>query len=131
MSATTTSVSDEKWRPFTCFFSQVGLRIYQHSCTHGKMERDACVPAHGRWWQSSVALDVSSGKDKNALTINEIVQKATQYHRSHFPECISLICDNTAVSQQSSVTTQQCHNTAVSQHNSVTTQNLLFFRTDF
>jgi len=27
-----TSASDEKWRPFTCFFSRVGLRTYQHPC---------------------------------------------------------------------------------------------------
>jgi hypothetical protein len=25
-----TSVSDEKWRPFNCFFSRVGLRTYQN-----------------------------------------------------------------------------------------------------
>ena len=25
-----TSASDEEWRPFNCFFSRVGLRIYQH-----------------------------------------------------------------------------------------------------
>ena len=25
-----TSASDEKWRPFNCFLSQVGLRTYQH-----------------------------------------------------------------------------------------------------
>ena len=35
---------------------------------------------------------------------------------------ISLICDNTTVSQPDIVTTQQCHNTTMSQHNSVTTQ---------
>ena len=28
--AANTSTSDEKWRPFNCFFSRVGLRIYQH-----------------------------------------------------------------------------------------------------
>jgi len=28
-----TSSSDEKWRPFNCFFSRVGLRTYQHPCT--------------------------------------------------------------------------------------------------
>ena len=33
-----TSTSDEKWRPFNCFFSRVGLRTYQHSCT-GKIRR--------------------------------------------------------------------------------------------
>ena len=27
-----TSASDEKWRPFNCFFSRVGLRTYQHPC---------------------------------------------------------------------------------------------------
>ena len=27
-----TSASDEKWRPFNCFLSRVGLRTYQHSC---------------------------------------------------------------------------------------------------
>ena len=27
-----TSTSDEKWRPFNCFFSRVGLRTYQHHC---------------------------------------------------------------------------------------------------
>ena len=31
--ATMTSASDEKWRPFNCFFSRVGLRTYQHPCT--------------------------------------------------------------------------------------------------
>jgi hypothetical protein len=25
-----TSASDEKWQPFNCFFSRVGLRTYQH-----------------------------------------------------------------------------------------------------
>jgi len=29
--AAITSASDEKWRPFNCFFSRVGLRTYQHS----------------------------------------------------------------------------------------------------
>jgi len=29
-----TSASDEKWRPFNCFFSQVGLRTYQHPCMY-------------------------------------------------------------------------------------------------
>ena len=28
----TTNASDEKWWPFNCFFSRVGLRTYQHSC---------------------------------------------------------------------------------------------------
>ena len=27
-----TSASEEKWRPFNCFFSRVGLRTYQHPC---------------------------------------------------------------------------------------------------
>ena len=27
-----TSASDEKWRPFNCFSSRVGLRTYQHLC---------------------------------------------------------------------------------------------------
>ena len=31
--AAMTRPSDEKWRPFNCFFSRVGLRTYQHSCT--------------------------------------------------------------------------------------------------
>ena len=31
--AAMTSMSDEKWRPFNCFFSRVGLRTYQHPCT--------------------------------------------------------------------------------------------------
>ena len=30
--AALTSASDEKWRPFNCFFSRVGLRTYQHPC---------------------------------------------------------------------------------------------------
>ena len=30
--AAMTSASDEKWRPFNCFFSRVGLRTYQHPC---------------------------------------------------------------------------------------------------
>ena len=30
--ATMTSASDEKWWPFSCFFSRVGLRTYQHPC---------------------------------------------------------------------------------------------------
>jgi hypothetical protein len=29
-----TSVSDEKWRPFNYFFSQVGLRTYQRPCKY-------------------------------------------------------------------------------------------------
>ena len=28
-----TSASDEKWRPFNCFFSRVVLRTYQHPCS--------------------------------------------------------------------------------------------------
>ena len=28
--AAMTSALDEKWRPFSCFFSRVGLRTYQH-----------------------------------------------------------------------------------------------------
>jgi len=32
--AAMTYASDEKWRPFNCFFSQVGLRTYQHLCMH-------------------------------------------------------------------------------------------------
>jgi hypothetical protein len=40
-----------------------------------------------------VALDVSGGKDKNALLVNEIVQKAMQYHCPHFPACTSLVSD--------------------------------------
>ena len=32
--AAMTSVSNEKLRPFNCFFSQVGLRTYQHPCTN-------------------------------------------------------------------------------------------------
>ena len=30
--AAMTSTSDEKWWPFNCFFSRVGLRTYQHPC---------------------------------------------------------------------------------------------------
>jgi hypothetical protein len=32
-----TAASDEKWRPFNCFFCQVGLRTYQHCCTYGQL----------------------------------------------------------------------------------------------
>ena len=28
------SALDKKWRPCNCFFSQVGLRTYQHPCTY-------------------------------------------------------------------------------------------------
>jgi len=28
--AAMSSMLDEKWRPFNCFFSRVGLRTYQH-----------------------------------------------------------------------------------------------------
>jgi len=31
--AAVTSASDEKWLPFNCFFSWVGLRTYQHPCS--------------------------------------------------------------------------------------------------
>ena len=34
--AAMTSASDEKWRPFNCFFISVGLRTYQHPCTDNK-----------------------------------------------------------------------------------------------
>ena len=30
--AVMTFASDEKWRPFNCFFTRVGLRTYQHPC---------------------------------------------------------------------------------------------------
>jgi len=30
--AAMTSTSDNKWRPFNCFFSRIGLRTYQHPC---------------------------------------------------------------------------------------------------
>ena len=30
--ATMTSASEEKWRPFSCFYSRVWLRTYQHHC---------------------------------------------------------------------------------------------------
>ena len=30
--AAMTSASDEKWRPFNCFLSRVGLSTYQHPC---------------------------------------------------------------------------------------------------
>ena len=30
--AAVTSASEEKWRPFNCFFNRVGLRTYQHPC---------------------------------------------------------------------------------------------------
>ena len=33
-----TSSSDEKWRPFNCFFSQVGLRTYQHPCMYPRTD---------------------------------------------------------------------------------------------
>ena len=32
--AAMTSASDEKWRPFNCFFSQARLRTYQHPCIY-------------------------------------------------------------------------------------------------
>ena len=32
--AAMTSASDAKWRPFSCFFSRVGLRTYQHPCMY-------------------------------------------------------------------------------------------------
>ena len=31
--AAMTSASDEKWRPFNCLFSRIGLRTYQHPCS--------------------------------------------------------------------------------------------------
>ena len=30
--AAMTYASDEKWRPFNCFFVRVGLKTYQHPC---------------------------------------------------------------------------------------------------
>ena len=36
-----TTGSDEKWRPFNCFFDQVRLRTYQHPCT---LMHDKAVP---------------------------------------------------------------------------------------
>jgi len=35
--AAMTSASDEKWRPFSCFFSRAGLRTYQHPCNVQKL----------------------------------------------------------------------------------------------
>ena len=41
-----TSASDEKWRPFNCFFIGVGLRTYQHPCWRknaaGRSSRGSC-----------------------------------------------------------------------------------------
>ena len=37
--AAMTSASEEKWRPFNCFFSRVGLRIYQHPCNVGQLSQ--------------------------------------------------------------------------------------------
>ena len=36
--ASMTFVSDEKWQTFNCFFSQVGIRTYQHSCMMRKFK---------------------------------------------------------------------------------------------
>ena len=33
------SASDEKWRPFNCFFSRVGHRTYHHPCTDEKNQK--------------------------------------------------------------------------------------------
>ena len=38
--AAMTSTSEEKWRPFNCFFSRVGLRTYQHPCTWLNGQKD-------------------------------------------------------------------------------------------
>jgi len=41
--AAMTSASDEKWRPFNCFFSRVGLRTYQHPCSASTPKRSRDV----------------------------------------------------------------------------------------
>ena len=42
-----TSAQDEKWRPFNCFFSRVGLGTYQHPCivyqVHSRRREDVKV----------------------------------------------------------------------------------------
>jgi hypothetical protein len=39
-----TSASDEKWSPFNCFFSRVGLRTYQHPCTAARVAEFVVLP---------------------------------------------------------------------------------------
>jgi hypothetical protein len=50
--AAMTSASKEKWRPFNCFFGQVGLRTYQHPCI--TLLRDGSlksfISGSLKWW---------------------------------------------------------------------------------
>ena len=44
-SAAAMTASDEKWRPFNCFFSRVQLRTYQHPCNNTYMY----LSIHVKW----------------------------------------------------------------------------------
>ena len=46
--AAMTSASDEKWRPFSCFFSRDGLRTYQHPCTKYLTVKKKCLVRENR-----------------------------------------------------------------------------------
>ena len=66
--AAMTSVSDEKWRPFTCFFRRVGLRTYQHPCIMQCWKTWQAVNwtcwngivKWGTWWQGTANQITSS-----------------------------------------------------------------------
>ena len=45
-----TSASDEKLRPFSCFFSRVGLRTYQHPCIMASNRWKSIAARSGAVW---------------------------------------------------------------------------------
>jgi len=60
-----TSTSDEKWQPFSCFSSQVGLRTYQHPCTVL-----FSVFGHVVWYHPGIANICSAVRQVTKVTVS-------------------------------------------------------------
>jgi len=139
------SASDEKWLPFSCFFSRVRLRTYQHSCITLLLELLYCTillsfttlnfKDHSAIMSTGYCQSLISNiahlrqrchnttvSQHNSVTTQQCYNKSVTTQRCHNTTVSQHNGFTTQVSQHNGVTTQQCHNTMLSQHNSVTTQ---------
>ena len=90
-----TSASDEKWRPFNCFFSRAGLRTYHHLCISSKFHDLVTTRSHtasicGLWSFMRVTGKIPKSQthaEQNTIT------NSLMYHAYMFFEAVDMYID--------------------------------------
>ena len=98
--AAMSSASDEKWRPYNCFFSQVRLKTYQHPCTthtarlvechsnhHLNFHNLLCIPMHNH---CTLVMSIPEVQPC-VYSFSQLVKKMKIFRRQNISEYVMLV----------------------------------------